>query len=406
MTRALQEHLEKAVVVCAGIFLLWGIFDAKAAKILLMIMLAAILVKTILSRGQDWPERFFIAPGLRYPVFAFYAACLLSVALSIDPYHSQKIFFSRYAPYAGFMIAGIWLGRTHPAWLSRLMYGFLLLQLVLGAGMIRDYFFYAQTNPAMVERLWSTFGIRIEYYGLPVFLSMFIPFCCACVIKGRRVFLQLVSLAALACLIPSLALNSSRIAMAGVIAGMLFVVATMHRKKAAIGMLIAALFITGLLAVPQARQRLKTVRTPAEWSNRIPLYRAALSMIRDQPVMGTGLGTFEKVLHWPKYELPEDYPVPRELNLHAHNTYLEVAAETGLIGGICFLWIFAAFFLHAWKAVKDDPYPFTAGLSAAMLSVLVFAFGSTILTVGITVPGYFWFLFGVSLGSVTSRFRR
>jgi len=85
---------------------------------------------------------------------------------------------------------------------------------------------------------------------------------------------------------------------------------------------------------------------------------------------------FEKALHYPRYELPENYPVPKKLNLHAHNTYLEVASEMGIIGLGAFIFIFGYFFFKARRRLanplnltQDERAIFT-GLTASILAVL------------------------------------
>jgi O-antigen ligase len=54
----------------------------------------------------------------------------------------------------------------------------------------------------------------------------------------------------------------------------------------------------------------------------------------DHPILGTGLGTFEIVNH-------------------AHNDYLEILAETGMVGGLCCLWFLGVVLLNALKGTAE-----------------------------------------------------
>jgi O-antigen ligase len=106
-----------------------------------------------------------------------------------------------------------------------------------------------------------------------------------------------------------------------------------------------------------------------------------------------------------KYRLPSSYPISEELNLHAHNTYLEIAAEAGIIGLLAFISIFIIFFGNAFRVSRDMGRYFSKeeqgiflGLLAAVLATLIFASSSTIIIVGVNNPVYFWIIFGMSAG--------
>jgi O-antigen ligase len=74
------------------------------------------------------------------------------------------------------------------------------------------------------------------------------------------------------------------------------------------------------------------------------LYKNTIELIKDYPLSGTGLGTY--IHAYTKYE--QKYV--RGITDHAHNDYLEVLAESGLVGGGCL--IAAAFGALGWLFVK------------------------------------------------------
>jgi O-antigen ligase len=73
--------------------------------------------------------------------------------------------------------------------------------------------------------------------------------------------------------------------------------------------------------------------TPGDLSRdrRVSIYRDTWKIVGSHPWTGTGLGTLQAV--FPRYESYYDGFVVD----HAHNDYLELLAETGLIGGLCML---------------------------------------------------------------------
>ena len=67
-------------------------------------------------------------------------------------------------------------------------------------------------------------------------------------------------------------------------------------------------------------------------------------MINDHPFFGVGLGTF--MANFSKY-IPHSLAV-REA--YAHNCYLQMAAEMGVVAPFIMLWLFAAII---WRGLKD-----------------------------------------------------
>jgi len=94
--------------------------------------------------------------------------------------------------------------------------------------------------------------------------------------------------------------------------------------------LLLAVLLVSWVGVQEALQRFASLQ-PLELSSS---KRAAMAgdtwrIFLDYPLAGTGLGTLQSV--FPKYDTLYDGKVVD----HAHNDYLEVLAETGILGGLC-----------------------------------------------------------------------
>ena len=63
----------------------------------------------------------------------------------------------------------------------------------------------------------------------------------------------------------------------------------------------------------------------------------------DNPLLGTGLGTFEMV--FPPYDSLYDGKIVN----HAHNDYVEALSETGIVGGLCCAWFVGFVLLNSLK---------------------------------------------------------
>jgi len=342
--------------------------------------------------------------------YLFLFACFLSAVFSINFYHSQGVFFDRYILFFISLWAGVWLSQTEKKNIFVFAAVILVWSLFVGIGGIRDYIILRNANFNMGSRLLSFFGLMISYSALPLYLTIYIPVNYYLFVLGKNKWLKYLGLINTCLLIVCLYWNASRIAWMAVLLSMLLVAILKKRKSLTVSLVAVLIFISSLVVFPLMKERVASILIPADWSDRMPLFKSAIKIFRNYPVLGTGIGTFEKVIRLPKYELPSSYPVPRNTMLHAHNTYLEIASEMGIIGLLAFLSIFAVFFFKAFKLLRSNNSDFSnderavfMGLVSSVFAVLVFAFGSSIITVGLTVSAYFWFIFGLAAGYLSKK---
>jgi len=107
-----------------------------------------------------------------------------------------------------------------------------------------------------------------------------------------------------------------------------------------IGIAIVALAAVALIAwlgAAKAIERFSSMHVgEVTMSRRASMIRGAAHIFLDHPIDGVGLGALVAV--YPRYETLYD----GKLVDHVHNDYIEMLAETGLLGGFCgfaFLWI-------------------------------------------------------------------
>ncbi|HIY72456.1 MAG TPA: O-antigen ligase family protein, partial [Candidatus Intestinimonas merdavium] len=134
-------------------------------------------------------------------------------------------------------------------------------------------------------------------------------------------------------------------------------------------------------------------------SSRFPLYAAALEMIRTRPIRGAGLGTDAVRL------------AIKDMNLyhgtapfvHAHNLYLQIWLETGLIGVLSYGAAMICGLKSAAKACKihcpREVRLITIGAAAAVAGVLVDCLADYLWNYP-RVMVIFWFLFALLLSGV------
>ncbi len=134
---------------------------------------------------------------------------------------------------------------------------------------------------------------------------------------------------------------------------------------------------------------------------RIQLWGDTLGMIRDYAVLGSGFGTFLDV--YPSYKT-----IAGDLIFdHAHNDYLEMLSDGGVVGFLLAAWFCAAVLLHGIKKIRmrRDRFAVLLGIGAftgicAALMHIVVDFNLHNGAVGL----YFFFLCGLLVAVVNCRY--
>lgn len=138
---------------------------------------------------------------------------------------------------------------------------------------------------------------------------------------------------------------------------------------------------------------------------RIVMWSTAWHMIQDRPLLGQGLNTFM-----------ENYlPYANGLGsgpTYAHNCFLQIAAETGLLGLATFLWFLASIFLMVRGALRSSSQPPESptsrttllGLAAGLFAFLVQSAFDTNLY-ALRQATLFWVMAGLTAGLGTQLLR-
>ncbi len=134
---------------------------------------------------------------------------------------------------------------------------------------------------------------------------------------------------------------------------------------------------------------------------RLSLWRDVLSIIKAFPILGSGFGTFMAI--YPSYKTIDD----RLIYDHAHNDYLELFTDGGIIGFCLAAWFVLAVLIHGWRMTRQrrDYFAVLVGIGAMAGIAAILAHGITDFNMHNGAVGfYFFFLCGVLVASVNSRF--
>jgi len=162
------------------------------------------------------------------------------------------------------------------------------------------------------------------------------------------------------------------------------ILAMVARRRATLlmlGALAAAACLAFALAPDLRRQATEMFATTGENAARIEIYRANLDIVHERPIFGVGFGRYQRAA--PPYYVahPE-----ADRHSHAHNDYLQIAAEAGLVGLAAFSLLYATALRKGWAAIRR----------AATPEVWAVAVGAWIATWAFLVGGLTQYNFGDS----------
>ncbi|MBQ4110505.1 MAG: O-antigen ligase family protein [Clostridia bacterium] len=233
------------------------------------------------------------------------------------------------------------------------------------------------TNEGLPGRAFSTLENPNNYAE---FLVMFFPFCWAFSLnidnKGKRK----AALCGLALPVIAIALTYSRSGWVSIALGVLTLIIFYDIKY------LPYLIMAGIAAIPflpqSIMQRLLTLGSMEDTSNayRVYIWNGTIDMMKDFWLRGIGMGTktFQKL-----YPLYSDYW--SKLAPHSHMLFLQVLAETGIIGVVAFLWFWVDFIKKSVTIyIKNKVTP-------KMKNVIIAGIASLIGLIFISGVEYIWF---------------
>jgi probable O-glycosylation ligase (exosortase A-associated) len=123
-------------------------------------------------------------------------------------------------------------------------------------------------------------------------------------------------------------------------------------------------------------KRIQTISAPAEEASAASRFvhaNAAIAIWKDHPIIGVGFGGFNYAVLAPQYGGPAD-------GAHvAHNSYLQMLVDSGIVSFLIYVWILVGAIIRMGKSAafwsKVDP-PRTAIPYALQTSLIIFAIGA------------------------------
>ena len=329
-----------------------------AAMVALLLGCGAMLLRLRIDRSFHLRRLPYDAPALLFVVIG-----LLSVAVAPDKAFSFYNFYHLVPIYAlTYLLAGQTLRKTRE--LQRvaaamalsaalvILYGF--YQFIFGIDISSMKWVDGEAFPELSKRVFSTWenpNILAGYLDIVACIAVGLI---GVLQRGWRILAILLLAATLACLGMTYA-RGACLVVAVVLAGY----GALRDWRILLGIVVVG--AGALLVDPVLADRLLSVFTRVDTSSemRIAFWESTIAMVMDHPFLGIGWGMYFMV--YPEYDFYlQGAPVQI---VHAHNMYLNYAAEIGIPGALSFLWFFFGSLVLALRVPRKTP-PWEAVLAA------------------------------------------
>lgn len=125
--------------------------------------------------------------------------------------------------------------------------------------------------------------------------------------------------------------------------------------------------------------------------NRLSLWSEALHLIENDPLFGCGLNTYVTAV--------KQYKGLEAEVAYSHNSYLQMAAETGIPGFMVFLWFLFRFFKEGLRWIGQKKDFLVLGLMTGLLAFLIHAFFDNHFY-SLQLAALFWYMLGLTTAAM------
>ncbi len=156
-----------------------------------------------------------------------------------------------------------------------------------------------------------------------------------------------------------------------------------------VGFLLIAIFL-----LPSFKNRLQTLNNIKYLTNqeRIEIWKAGLSIIKENPILGIGPGNYSAVA--PKFNEPN--------GKHPHNNFIQHGAETGILGLVAFLFLMGGFIKSGFLSIKKNNFNnnyirnINIGCFASLIAFLIIGLFDCNINDDMSITPL-WFLMGIMM---------
>ena len=379
----------------------WFPIQVSVANVTAVDLLVVLLIVLWLARMIAVEHRIAIRfPALTFPFVLFLFAALLSTLGTTSLEYSLKELVKWFEMFALYLYVANTLDENKLPRLLAVM--FLAGSAEAAIGIYQFIFRWGPEGFLLFGRFIRAFGTFEQPNPFAGYLALIIPVALGVVVAvfsiqisvfskmnrqklNTEYWLLIIGVSALVVMLAAVAMSWSRGAWIGVAAGMIVAVIVQSRRAfivsnvAALALIVVAFMGSLNLIPPVIAERFSGIAdyfgifdvrgVKVDDANfavveRMAHWQIALNMFTEHPAFGVGIGNYAPV--YPEYALPR-WSDPLG---HAHNYYLNIAAETGAIGLLAYLILWASALWQAWRAIRVSQ-GWMRGVAAGLLGMIV-----------------------------------
>jgi len=346
----LIKRLDKGIFF----FLCLGIFYVPISISLIEISICSAILLFFLKKILEWKlgkKKFLPQSFLSNPILLYLVVIIFSIIFGSNFKISLKAFIGKTLEYILLyfvLIDSIRREKRIKVFLSVIVLSVFLINIDCLFQYFKNIEFLRQ-RAAVAGRVAGPFEFPD---GLGNYLATILPVFMVLVFyklkfRPKSVFY----LANLIILLILLFLNSTRGAEIAFIVSFICLLFFLRKKKLLFLVPVVLVTIFFLLPVKSRGSIIKQFDIKqASFTQRLDLWNTSWRMFMDRPVLGQGLGTY--MFNYIKFQDDRVRPFGEQGIWYAHNSYLQMLAETGLIGFISFFLIFLSLFKETYKVLR------------------------------------------------------
>jgi len=393
--KALSHRIDAAIRFFLYLLVFWlpyspaVIESCVVTALILWLVKRAMLFLSRVGTGKTLSEKLKIflsafkppATILNQPIAFFLGACLVSLFGSFHIEQSVHGFFTKTLEWfiIYFLAVEVFTEKKH---LAVALVIFLITSLAMAFDGIvqfhltgRDIFLgriIPREDP--LARSGATAAFKHANI-LGAYLTCAVPLAFTAIFCFSKRYLKVLSSLTLVVSLWLLVITFSRGAWLAAASGCLFFLFLFKREIFFVGLGVLLLLILGIFifSSPQTKTsfRMTNESLNNSLSYRLGLWEDSLKMIQDKPAFGHGLNTFMPLFqeYRQKYKGKFDFGPT-----YAHNSFIQLTAETGLVGLMGFLWILLRLFKKVIAQIRSLRHNIPSIVLSAGLLTGIFSF--------------------------------
>jgi O-antigen ligase len=363
-----------------------GLSSLNVAGLLAIFLFGGTVILILTRRIQIGRDPVLVPYGV------FLSICLLSLLLSPDKGRSVSDWL-RLASYMAVYVLIVATVRTAKAVevaidvialsaVVPLMVG--VFQFFSGGGMF--------TNVGIQLRQITSVFVHPNGYG--IYLALLAPMVLMSVVSTQSRLRQIVFAGLAGAMLFFTIQTYARVAWAGLLAGIAIIGSIRYRRL----IVFVPLLVLVAWFTPSIVDKLLLVFTPSAETNslitRLTIWTEALALFRSSPLLGRGLGSFNTLSEFVQRNMAA---TP---GTSVHNTYIQLLAETGILGLGSYLWVQAILGIRIIRSVRSVRarclQPAVLGALSMFVANLLMGLTDNILTSPV-VQWYVWAVAGLAV---------